>query len=77
MLPALRTTPAFNPTPTWARWIGSLQALPRSPSCAANSENCGIFGGLTSDYYYADCSNDGFWVAAEPGCEINGGTWCD
>ena len=51
---------------------------PEAGGCPKGADLAGAcLGGLTSSYYYADSSNDGFWVAAEPGCEVNGGTWCD
>ena len=59
---------------------GAAQLFCESPQpggCPRDSELEGICaGGITSSYYYADPSNEGFWDATEPGCEINGGTWC-
>jgi len=50
---------------------------PEAGGCPRTGELSGAcIGGLTSSYYYADGSNEGFWVAAEPGCEVNGGAWC-
>ena len=50
---------------------------PQPGGCPRSSELEGVcVGGITSSYYYADPTNEGFWDATEPGCEINGGTWC-
>jgi hypothetical protein len=51
---------------------------PEAGGCPESDELAGVcIGGLTSSYYYADSANEGFWVAAEPGCEVNGGSWCE
>jgi hypothetical protein len=50
---------------------------PESGGCPQRADLAGTcIGGLTSSYYYADSSNEGFWDAAGPGCEVNAGTWC-
>lgn len=50
---------------------------PEAGACPRNTELSGVcIGGISSSYYYADAANEGFWVAAEPGCEVNAGTWC-